>query len=230
MTRRLPRRQAFTLIELLTVIAIIALLAGMIFGVVTSMQKNADRTVAVSNLKQLGAAIVSYTSEHDGRLPGPIFPGQVASYSEAKKERLTVFLSPYLGIDKEAGETAFVPVFAPPAFRKSEAVDFGANDARTLVANLKVLKDNALVPPFGSAVDPDPEKKIAPMSLADIPTPESNWALSDADQTHPHVAVAGWKNFAAKKPYHGDKRVALFYDWHVEALALDEFAIPTVTP
>ena len=62
-------RQAFTLIELLVVIAIIAILAAILFPVYAQMKEKARRVACLSNLKQLGLAIVTYTDDSDQRLP-----------------------------------------------------------------------------------------------------------------------------------------------------------------
>ena len=61
---------AFTLIELLVVITIIAVLAGIILPVYGSMQNNANKTQSLSNMRQLGAALLSYCGDNNGSLPG----------------------------------------------------------------------------------------------------------------------------------------------------------------
>jgi prepilin-type N-terminal cleavage/methylation domain-containing protein len=56
---RLNRAAAFTLMELLTVIVILSILATMVFGVMADIQYRADRAGCVANLKNLytGAAV-----------------------------------------------------------------------------------------------------------------------------------------------------------------------------
>jgi prepilin-type N-terminal cleavage/methylation domain-containing protein len=63
------RRNAFTLIELLVVIAIIAILAAILFPVFARAREKARETVCISNLKQLGLAVLSYATDHDGCYP-----------------------------------------------------------------------------------------------------------------------------------------------------------------
>lgn len=63
------RRKGFTLIELLVVMAIIAILAAMIFPIFTSAKESARRTQCISQLKQIGAATISYADDYGGRLP-----------------------------------------------------------------------------------------------------------------------------------------------------------------
>jgi prepilin-type processing-associated H-X9-DG protein/prepilin-type N-terminal cleavage/methylation domain-containing protein len=65
---------AFTLIELLTVIAVIGILAAILIPVVGRVRDAARSAVCISNLRQLGQA--SLVFEHDvGHLPWGIFPG-----------------------------------------------------------------------------------------------------------------------------------------------------------
>lgn len=62
-------RSAFTLIEMLVVIAIIALLASLLTPAVTGALERAKRTQCLSNLRQIGNLIHSYAVENDGRMP-----------------------------------------------------------------------------------------------------------------------------------------------------------------
>ncbi len=63
-------RSAFTLIEMLVVISIIALLAAILFPVFAKVREGGRKTVCLSNLKQLGLAFQQYTSDYGGRFPG----------------------------------------------------------------------------------------------------------------------------------------------------------------
>lgn len=63
------RRGAFTLIEILVVIAIIALLVAILFPVFSRTRENARRASCLSNLKQIGLGIAQYVQDFDETYP-----------------------------------------------------------------------------------------------------------------------------------------------------------------
>jgi prepilin-type N-terminal cleavage/methylation domain-containing protein len=64
---RTPRSgRGFTLVELLVVITIIVVLAGVGFPAITKMRANADRTKCTEQMREWGIMMASYAGEHDG--------------------------------------------------------------------------------------------------------------------------------------------------------------------
>jgi prepilin-type N-terminal cleavage/methylation domain-containing protein/prepilin-type processing-associated H-X9-DG protein len=57
--------KGFTLIELLVVIAIIAILAAILFPVFAQAREKARQITCVSNLKQIGVAVLMYNQDYD---------------------------------------------------------------------------------------------------------------------------------------------------------------------
>ncbi|MBI2844801.1 MAG: type II secretion system protein [Armatimonadetes bacterium] len=70
MAIKLPhRRNGFTLIELLTVVAIISILAAILFPVYTTANEAARRAKCQSNLRQIGDAFALYLSDWSDTYP-----------------------------------------------------------------------------------------------------------------------------------------------------------------
>jgi len=66
---KLRSRGAFTLVELLVVIAVISILAALIFPVFSRARENARGTSCLSNLKQIGTAVSMYLQDYDETYP-----------------------------------------------------------------------------------------------------------------------------------------------------------------
>lgn len=84
--------EGFTLIELLVVIAIIAILAAILFPVFARAREMARKAVCLSNLKQIGSAVMMYAQDYDESLPNS---GNHAT-SGGSVDDLTGTLGPYI--------------------------------------------------------------------------------------------------------------------------------------
>ena len=68
LTARTAQHSGFTLVEMLVVIAIIFILAAMLFPVLESAQAKAEGTTCLSNMRNLGLASRMYADDYDGTI------------------------------------------------------------------------------------------------------------------------------------------------------------------
>lgn len=68
---RMLRRRAFTLVELLVVVAVIAVLIAILLPALRRARETAYRVSCASNMRQLALAFLLYANDHRGFLPAP---------------------------------------------------------------------------------------------------------------------------------------------------------------
>ena len=110
---------AFTLVEMLVAVGIIAILVAVSFGIFGSALQSARRTSCLSNMRQIGVATITYTSDHD------------LNYPLIDDPAWDVGLNPYLGIQSTADPD---PVLKCPSDPRP-AVDSSGNFARSYSFN-----------------------------------------------------------------------------------------------
>lgn len=74
----------FTLVEILVVIAILAVLAALVYPAVTAGLAASHRAKCLSNLKSIGGAVFAFAADNGGNLPSvssPIWTTQIWSYA-----------------------------------------------------------------------------------------------------------------------------------------------------
>src|SRR5690348_9472256 len=94
-SRTAPGLTAFTLVELLVVIGIIALLVSILLPTLGRARRQAMTVKCLSDYRQIGNALVMYTGDNKGMCPGPLWVGQGAVYNK-NSDYLCRYLARYL--------------------------------------------------------------------------------------------------------------------------------------
>lgn len=98
MTRAPVRHRGFTLLELLVVIAVIAILISLLLPAIQSAREGARRTACHNNLFQLGVALHNYNLAHTVLPPGCVNDaGPVENFRTGYKVSWIVQILPYIG-------------------------------------------------------------------------------------------------------------------------------------
>jgi prepilin-type N-terminal cleavage/methylation domain-containing protein len=101
-------RNAFTLVEMLVVLAVIGIMAALLVPVFAQARAKSRQTACISNLRQLATSITMYAADYDDRLPMALDMNTAASYvanpSDVPPEDLGLptikaVLAPYKAID-----------------------------------------------------------------------------------------------------------------------------------
>lgn len=127
-------QRGFTLVELLVTLAIIAVLAGLIFPVFGATRERARSAQCISNLRQVYGAIAMYSSDHEGLLP-PFRTFDLEAPTSDQAARLVAATQPYL----RSTQVWFCPsdVFAGqnpgPSPKEGGAADHRYTSFRTLL-------------------------------------------------------------------------------------------------
>jgi prepilin-type N-terminal cleavage/methylation domain-containing protein len=235
---------AFTLVELLVVIAVIALLAAILLPVLSRAKAKALQTQCLSNFKQTGIALQMFVDEHNDQLPpggtNSLLLTERPTYAKAPNFRrlLAYNLATYLSLPSpdQLSDTITntVKTLLCPAYVQSlpgntldnydgESDNFQHAYCFAMSRNLGVWFTNTplaalQVFPFGWQATGQPSLRLADiahsMSLSDA------WAAADFDQdavVDPATLGDGVQEYVALKPPHRTARNFLFFDMHAAA-------------
>jgi len=201
-------RGAFTLVELLVTIAVVAVLAALATGTVPGLIGSTDGADALAKIRQMGAAVLHYPADHNGVLP-PLFPGQVLEHEEGRGGRVVTECAAYLGIEQKTKKYLVTSLMPRAYARLAEPKD--KNAMRVYVMNTAVTNNGIVVNSFGRITTPG-QPPTGNTSLAAVAGAGPVWMMSTADQQQPNVAAAPWKDNTPKVPPLGDKRAVFRFD------------------
>jgi prepilin-type processing-associated H-X9-DG protein/prepilin-type N-terminal cleavage/methylation domain-containing protein len=164
------RSLAFTLIELLIVVAVIAILAALLFPVFASARRKARQTNCGSNEGQFGKAFTMYHADWDDFWPSELRPGQRLSWTES--------LLPYLKTQIDTLSCPDVVRTDHDTYRDVPGYAYNNRfDGRTGVVDSKIVYPSVTVclcdEPWGTSLTngPDPWQH----GIRPEPAPEEAW-------------------------------------------------------
>lgn len=218
-----PRNFGFTLIELMVVVAVIAILAGLLLPALAKAQQKAQRIQCVSILKQIGLGIQLYAGDHRDRLPGPALAAARASYDKNSKDELIYYIATYMGFPPPS-DKIYIPepkTFVCPGYMRN-APELSSLAGRKVWLLNDDVDPNPLnrIPPFGYPRPPYEAKPLVHSSMDTHLPPSSMYAITDVDKALPNLDpnIHTWWSDLPDKAVHGQVRNQLFFDWHVEAV------------
>jgi prepilin-type N-terminal cleavage/methylation domain-containing protein/prepilin-type processing-associated H-X9-DG protein len=217
--------RAFTLVELLAVIAIVGVLAALVLTGISKVRQSARASACQSNLRQMGLAVLIHAAEQR-TLPGPLY-GRVfpAIQKNNAKGRLAAFLAPRFDTITLNNEVVMVPVMVCPGFAAERPDLLEVSNADRAIVYAINSRTN-LLPDYTGTVWGSPDAaapRNAPVLLNSLPSPAGTWMLTDIDA--PLVKAWNYSGWSADDmspvPVHGSKRNRVYFDGHVAAVPLD---------
>ncbi len=208
------RRGGFTLMELMVVVAIIAVLVALLMPGMAKMSRNAQGSHIASQMRQLGQAVFSYAGEHDGQLPGPLWDGQGFRYKATHPEALMTHLGSYLGVQNvDANWRIADQLMTPPQRAFWHKIN---NDS---AAFLKITVSGSVIP-FGYSSG---ATVTTSMRLQSLVTPSETYMFREADQKASWVSISsGYYRQCPPAPLHGDYRYISYFDGSIRPVAVKE--------
>lgn len=214
--------RAFTLVELLTVIAVIGILAALTFPALAGARKRADAMRCGQNLRQIGLAMRMYAdADASGRLPGDDRPGP----RPIGMDPGPVWIFNLTNVLGAVDEIRICPSDAMRKWIKTNfACSYVLNEYTSTDRRSRPL-GSLIADPDGGSFDPvTPQRRLDLLAnpagtMLVFEASELGQQIGDS-KTHPDTWFLGWSNVVADiDPYrHGRSANYLFADGHVEAI------------
>ncbi len=110
------KTQAFSLVELLVVLAVLAVLVAVAVPALGRVMESGQKVKCVANMRQIGAGLLLYATDHGGRMPGiaghgstEVWIGQIRPYLGGDYDRVRISPSDPRGAERLArGATSYL--------------------------------------------------------------------------------------------------------------------------
>lgn len=202
-------RRGFTLVELLVVITIIAVLAGLLIPSIALVQSRARTMSCLSNLRQVGIAIAGYAGDNQDILPSAQLPGGGYHWYE--------IIAPYAGVGGGSGPVSMYNA----SFDAKNVVGGCPNYKRTMAWRLGYAINHQLALPHSPRRSLWNTSNISMGRASDfvwsaVTHPSTRILVGDSDQWTLGVSLNGptW-NYGDPGPRHRDRAAWLHVDLHV---------------
>lgn len=216
---KIPGSGGFTLLQLiasLVIITLLALVAGQSFK---HWRLHSERVLALSNLRQVGMAVHQYAADNHGRLPGPLWIGQGAVYSQYSDRNLGYYLWEYLEAPPPPPQEVEFEMLANPAYPR---LGLGIRVPAYIMNGHLPTPEGDRFNPWGyrhyGEAEGTPPMPIARVSSAGL---SDQWMIRDIDKTLGVGREADWFESLADEPVFGNQRVALYFDLSARLLPVE---------
>lgn len=168
--QRENRRGAFTLMELMVVVVILAVLAGLIMPVYNSIQSRGYETKTLSNLRQMGIALLAYAGDNSYQLPNRVQPAAAGGQVPDKWPRI---MQPYVQDLRIYG--APIPDVGGKTYKVTDLQKYLNNDVNN---TCYIYNGGNDVQTYGTGTQPFPRlnnlTEGSQVILLGIPLPQAN--------------------------------------------------------